>query len=242
MFSSIGWVEILVVIVLGIIIVGPERLPSVIQDVRAAIFAARRAIRNAKAELNGELSSFGAEFEDLRGPISQAAEWGRLGPRGALTKALFDGDDSAWDDYNPKKLFDAPANHPDAKPGQAGLPAATPAAGSASAPAQGGANAAATGPVPPPAAQPASAQAPSFDYSQLYSQPSQAPALDELALPADASPATPSHTAPSPSAPSPSTPTASPKNHASGADHPNPGGSAAGGQPSATEFSFSEIT
>lgn len=32
-----------------------------------------------------------------------------MGPRAALTKALFDGDDSAWDDFNPKKLLEDPA-------------------------------------------------------------------------------------------------------------------------------------
>lgn len=104
MFSSIGWVEILVIVLLGLVIIGPERLPGVIMDVRAAIYAARKAIANAKAELNGEMSGLGAEFEDLRVPLSQAAEWTRMGPRGVITKALFDGDDSAWDDFNPKKM------------------------------------------------------------------------------------------------------------------------------------------
>lgn len=105
MFSSIGWGEIFLVVVLGLVIIGPERLPGVIKDVRAAIFAARKAINNAKAELDGELGSISSEFDTLRGPISQAAEWGRLGPRGALTKALFDGDDKAWDDFNPRKFL-----------------------------------------------------------------------------------------------------------------------------------------
>lgn len=104
MFSSIGWVEILVIVLLGLVIIGPERLPGVIMDVRAAIYAARKAIANAKAELNGEMSGLGAEFDDLRVPLNQAAEWTRMGPRGAITKALFDGDDSAWDDFNPKKM------------------------------------------------------------------------------------------------------------------------------------------
>ena len=99
MFSNIGWPEIFVCVVIGVIVIGPERLPGVIQDVRAAIYAARKAIRNAKAELNGEFDSLGEEFDTLREPISKAAEWGRLGPRGALTKALFD--DTDWDDFNP---------------------------------------------------------------------------------------------------------------------------------------------
>ena len=104
MFSSIGWPEIFVIVLLGIIVIGPEHMPEVIKDVRAAIYAARKAINNAKAELNGEMSSITSEFDDIRGPLTQAAQWTRLGPKGAITKALFDGDDSAWDDFNPKKM------------------------------------------------------------------------------------------------------------------------------------------
>lgn len=104
MFSSIGWPEIFVIVLLGIIVIGPERMPEVIKDVRAAIYAARKAINNAKAELNGEMGSITSEFDDIRGPLTQAAQWTRLGPKGAITKALFDGDDSAWDDFNPKKM------------------------------------------------------------------------------------------------------------------------------------------
>lgn len=124
MFSNIGWGEIFVIAIIAVLVIGPERLPGVIQDVRAAIYAARKAINSAKAELNGEMSSLGQEFDALRGPINTAAEWGRMGPRAAITKALFDGDDSAWDDFDPRK----PARHQE--PGQ-------PAAGTQ--PNQGGA-------------------------------------------------------------------------------------------------------
>ncbi|WP_206215008.1 Sec-independent protein translocase TatB [Corynebacterium lizhenjunii] len=111
MFSSIGWSEIFFILVFAVIIVGPERLPSLVQDVRAAIFAARKAINNAKAELNGEFDGLKEEFEPLRGPITAAAEWGRLGPRAALTKALFDGDDSAWQDFDPRVTPPAHGQH-----------------------------------------------------------------------------------------------------------------------------------
>lgn len=103
MFSSIGWGEILTLLVVGLIIIGPERLPGLVQDVRAAIFAARRAINNAKAELNGDL---GQEFEEFRRPIEQVAEYTRLGPRGALTKALFEGDEEYLDAFDPKKIME----------------------------------------------------------------------------------------------------------------------------------------
>ncbi len=105
MFDSIGWFEILFILIVGLIIIGPEKLPGVIEDVRAGIYAARRAINNAKKELNGELGDLGAEFEDFRGPINQIATLKTMGPRAAITKALFDGDDSYLDDFDPKKLL-----------------------------------------------------------------------------------------------------------------------------------------
>ena len=113
MFSSIGWIEIVTLLIVALIVVGPERLPGVIEDVRAAIFAARRAINNAKKELNGE---FGSEFDELRKPLEQVSEYTRLGPRGAIAKALFDGDDAALDDFDPKKIMqDDPRDTPDAR-------------------------------------------------------------------------------------------------------------------------------
>ena len=141
MFSSIGWPEIFVIVLLGIIVIGPERMPEVIKDVRAAIYAARKAINNAKAELNGEMSSITSEFDDIRGPLTQAAQWTRLGPKGAITKALFDGDDSAWDDFNPKKMAENVKT--------------------ATAPKE---------PEEQPQSRPQQQQRPSFDYSQIYTE------------------------------------------------------------------------
>ena len=129
MFSSIGWPEIFVIVLLGIIVIGPERMPEVIKDVRAAIYAARKAINNAKAELNGEMSSITSEFDDIRGPLTQAAQWTRL-----------DGDDSAWDDFNPKKMAENVKT--------------------ATAPQE---------PEEQPQSQPQQ-QRPSFDYSQIYAE------------------------------------------------------------------------
>lgn len=103
MFDSIGWFEIFFILIVGLIIIGPEKLPGVIEDVRAGIYAARRAIDNAKKELGGELDNFGAEFRDLQEPLSQIASFKNMGPKAALTKALFDGDSSYLDDFDPKK-------------------------------------------------------------------------------------------------------------------------------------------
>lgn len=100
MFDSIGWGEIFVVILAGLIIIGPERLPGVIMDVRAAIFAARRAIDNAKEELYGD------EFDELRKPMSTVTEYAAMGPKRAIAKVLFDEDSSYLDQFDPRQMMD----------------------------------------------------------------------------------------------------------------------------------------
>mgnify|MGYP002714674972 CR=1 FL=1 len=50
MFSNIGWGEIFFILIIGLIVIGPERLPSVVEDVRAAIYAARKAMTVAEVE------------------------------------------------------------------------------------------------------------------------------------------------------------------------------------------------
>lgn len=102
---GIGWAEILFILVLGLIIIGPERLPGVIQDVRAAVYAARKAIHNAKAELDGEFKDLGADLEEFRQPLSQIARIQRMGPKAALTRALFDDDEDFLDSFDPRKIM-----------------------------------------------------------------------------------------------------------------------------------------
>lgn len=91
MFSSVGWGEVLIVIIVGIIVVGPERLPRLITDVRALMLAARNAIADARKELEGD---FGEDFEEFRKPLSQLNSVRQMGARGFITKTLLDDDDS----------------------------------------------------------------------------------------------------------------------------------------------------
>lgn len=91
MFSSIGWGEVLVVVIVGIIVIGPERLPRLITDVRAMIKAARDAVATARKELDDE---FGDDFDEFRKPLSQLNNVRQMGAKGLITKTLLDGDDS----------------------------------------------------------------------------------------------------------------------------------------------------
>ncbi|GAA4794048.1 Sec-independent protein translocase subunit TatB [Corynebacterium canis] len=123
MFSNVGWGEIFFLVVIGLIVIGPERLPRVIQDVRAAIFAARNAIEKAKQDLSNEL---GPEFDELSKPIAELATLQRMGPKAALTKTLFDGDSSMLEAFDPKKLVDPEDLRIDGAASKPATPAAVP--------------------------------------------------------------------------------------------------------------------
>lgn len=100
--------------IIGLIVIGPERLPSVIEDVRAAIYAARKGIANAKKELNGELEGFG-EFKE---PLDTVTKYAAMGPRRAMTSFLFESDE----DEQPQAPAQAPQQQAQAPQQQAQAP------------------------------------------------------------------------------------------------------------------------
>lgn len=91
MFSQIGWLEILVLLVIGLIVIGPERLPGMIKDVRAVILAFRNLVADARKQLDQDL---GPEFDQIRKPLRDLDSVRQMGARGLITKTLFDDDDT----------------------------------------------------------------------------------------------------------------------------------------------------
>lgn len=91
MFSNIGWGEMLILVIAGLVILGPERLPGAIRWTSNALREARDYVSGATTQLRQD---FGAEFEDLREPITELQKLRGMTPRAALTKHLLDGDDS----------------------------------------------------------------------------------------------------------------------------------------------------
>ena len=91
MFANIGWGEMLVLVVVGLVILGPERLPDAIRWTSNALRQARDYLSGATSSLREEL---GPEFDDLREPLAELQKLRGMSPRAALTKHLFDGDDS----------------------------------------------------------------------------------------------------------------------------------------------------
>lgn len=93
MFANVGWGEMLVLVVAGLVILGPERLPGAIRWTSNALRQARDYISGATSQLREDL---GPEFDDLREPLSELNKLRGMTPRAALTKHLLDGDDSIF--------------------------------------------------------------------------------------------------------------------------------------------------
>ncbi|GFG70353.1 Sec-independent protein translocase protein TatB [Mycolicibacter senuensis] len=114
MFANVGWGEMLVLVVLGLVILGPERLPGAIRWTAGALRQAREYVTNATDQLRDEM---GPEFEDLREPLSELQKLRGMTPRAALTKHLLDGDDSLFTAVSslaedPRTVAPAPAVTP----------------------------------------------------------------------------------------------------------------------------------
>jgi sec-independent protein translocase protein TatB len=93
MFANVGWGEMLLIVIAGLVILGPERLPGAIRWTSSALRQARDYISGATSQLREDL---GPEFEDLREPLSELNKLRGMTPRAALTKHLLDGDDSLF--------------------------------------------------------------------------------------------------------------------------------------------------
>ena len=104
MFGNVGWGEMLVLVVAGLVILGPERLPGAIRWTSGALRQARDYISGATSQLRDDL---GPEFDDLRQPLSELNKLRGMTPRAALTKHLLDGDDSIF-----TGKFDKPVSSP----------------------------------------------------------------------------------------------------------------------------------
>jgi sec-independent protein translocase protein TatB len=114
MFANIGWGEMILLLVVGLVVLGPERLPGAIRWASGSLRQARDYLSGATSALRQEL---GPEFEDLREPLSELQKLRGMTPRAALTKHLLDGDES-WITGD----FDTPKPHSAVMPPAAAPP------------------------------------------------------------------------------------------------------------------------
>jgi sec-independent protein translocase protein TatB len=131
-FANLGWGEMLVLVIIGLVVLGPERLPGAIRWTAGTVKQARDYISGATSALREDL---GPEFEDLRQPLSELQKLRGMTPRAAITKHLLDGDDSFLTGaFDTAKPVDSAAEKPAdiVVPPSAAMrsPAAPPAVGS----------------------------------------------------------------------------------------------------------------
>lgn len=89
MFDSIGWGEILVLIVAGLFILGPERLPEAAAWMARSVRKVREFATGAREQLREEM---GPEFDQLRKPLEDLRGLRNFDPKRVVTQHLFDGD------------------------------------------------------------------------------------------------------------------------------------------------------
>jgi sec-independent protein translocase protein TatB len=117
-FGNVGWGEMLVLVVVGLVVLGPERLPGAIRWTTTALRQARDYLSGMTTQLREDI---GPDFDDLRQPLAELQKLRGMTPRAALTKHLFDGDDSLFTGNFDRPTGEAP-NSVAGQPVMAALP------------------------------------------------------------------------------------------------------------------------
>jgi sec-independent protein translocase protein TatB len=87
---NIGPVELLVLALVGLIVLGPERLPGLVRDATRVLRQLRDMATGARTQLKNEL---GPEFSDV--DLQALRDLRALNPRTAIQRALLGDDDDA---------------------------------------------------------------------------------------------------------------------------------------------------
>jgi sec-independent protein translocase protein TatB len=87
-FDSVGWGEILVIIIAGLFILGPERLPEAAAWLAKSMGKVRDFASGARQQLRDEM---GPEFDELRKPLEDLRGLRNFDPKRVVTQHLFDG-------------------------------------------------------------------------------------------------------------------------------------------------------
>jgi sec-independent protein translocase protein TatB len=92
---DISWGEFLVLIIAGLFILGPERLPGAASWLGKTVRQVREYASGAREQLRSEL---GPEFDDLRKPLEDLKALRNFDPKRAITRQFLD----ATGGYDPR--------------------------------------------------------------------------------------------------------------------------------------------
>ncbi len=90
MLGNLSWEHLLVLFVVGLLVLGPERLPSAIRWSVSALRRIRQHIDSTTGDLREQ---FGPEIAELREPLTELQRLRGMNPRSVLTTYLLDGDE-----------------------------------------------------------------------------------------------------------------------------------------------------
>ncbi|BBF99935.1 sec-independent protein translocase protein TatB [Pseudonocardia autotrophica] len=90
MFENIGMWEILILVVAGLFILGPERLPEAARWLGSAVRQVKEYATGAQDHLKREL---GPEFDKIQQPLNDLRSLRSFNPRTAITRSLFSDDE-----------------------------------------------------------------------------------------------------------------------------------------------------
>jgi len=109
-FGSLGWLEICVLLVVALLVFGPDKLPSVARDAARTLRELRRMAQGARTQIKSEL---GPEFADF--------DFDSLNPRSFVRKHLLEDPDEFDDDLFRRPLSErGPTAGPAADPSRDG--------------------------------------------------------------------------------------------------------------------------
>ena len=93
--------EIIIIVVVGFLIIGPDRLPGVMKEIRAVRLAIKNAVADARKQIDGELGEdlreFSEPIKEFSEPLRQFNSYRSMGAKGFIAKALFDDDTTDLD-------------------------------------------------------------------------------------------------------------------------------------------------
>ena len=91
---NVGPLELVVLAIVGLIVLGPDRLPSLAKDAARMIRTLRDLATGARTQLRDEL---GPEFADV--------DLRNLNPRTAISRAILGDDEEAFRNFNPREAL-----------------------------------------------------------------------------------------------------------------------------------------
>ncbi len=108
MFGSLGWLEIVTLLVVALLVFGPDKLPGVARDAAQMLRQLRGMAKSARSQIKTEL---GPEFSDF--------DLDSLNPRTFVRKNLFEDGDDEEDDGTRRRADGASRPQPRAAGEQA---------------------------------------------------------------------------------------------------------------------------